>query len=47
MYTVNVSMTAQLQIAVNFALNTSVRFVIKNTGHDFSGKSGGAGSPSV
>jgi hypothetical protein len=46
-YTVNVSTTAQLQIAVNFARNTGVRFVIKNTGHDFSGKSGGAGSLSV
>lgn len=39
--------TAQLQIAVNFARNTGVRFVMKNTGHDFSGKSGGAGSLSV
>lgn len=46
-YTVNVSSTAQLQVAVNFARNTGVRFVIKNTGHDFSGKSGGAGSLSV
>lgn len=46
-YTVNVSTTAHLQLAVNFARNTGVRFVIKNTGHDFSGKSGGAGSLSV
>jgi hypothetical protein len=46
-YTVNASTTAHLQIAVNFARNTGVRFVIKNTGHDFSGKSGGAGSLSV
>ncbi|GAB7334719.1 hypothetical protein MBLNU13_g06654t1 [Cladosporium sp. NU13] len=46
-YTANVSMTAQLQIAVNFARNTGVRSVIKNTGHEFSGKSGGAGSLSV
>jgi hypothetical protein len=46
-YTVNVTTTAQLQLAVNFARNTGVRFVIKNTGHDFSGKSGGAGSLSV
>jgi hypothetical protein len=46
-YTVNVSTTAQLQIAINFARNTGIRFVIKNTGHDFSGKSGGAGSLSV
>jgi hypothetical protein len=46
-YTVNASTTAHLQLAVNFARNTGVRFVIKNTGHDFSGKSGGAGSLSV
>jgi hypothetical protein len=46
-YTVNASTTAHMQIAVNFARNTGVRFVIKNTGHDFSGKSGGAGSLSV
>ncbi|KAI7370077.1 FAD/FMN-containing isoamyl alcohol oxidase MreA [Hortaea werneckii] len=46
-YTVNVSTTAQLQVAVNFARNQGLRFVIKNTGHDFSGKSGGAGSLSV
>lgn len=46
-HTVNVSTTAQLQVAINFARNTGVRFVIKNTGHDFSGKSGGAGSLSV
>ena len=46
-YTVNVSTTAHLQLAVNFARNTGVRLVIKNTGHDFSGKSGGAGSLSV
>lgn len=46
-YTVNVSTTTHLQVAVNFARNTGIRFVIKNTGHDFSGKSGGAGSLSV
>ncbi|KAI7553012.1 hypothetical protein KC331_g1517, partial [Hortaea werneckii] len=46
-YTVNVSTTAQLQVAVNFARNQGLRFVIKNTGHDFSGKSGGAGSLTV
>ena len=46
-YTVNASTVAHLQLAVNFARNTGVRFVIKNTGHDFSGKSGGAGSLSV
>lgn len=47
LYVVNVSSVAQIQLAVNFARNTGVRLVIKNTGHDFSGKSGGAGSLSV
>ncbi|RMX75067.1 hypothetical protein D0869_11963 [Hortaea werneckii] len=34
-------------VTVNFARNQGLRFVIKNTGHDFSGKSGGAGFLSV
>ena len=47
LYVVNVSSVAQIQLAVNFARNTGIRLVIKNTGHDFSGKSGGAGSLSM
>ena len=43
-YTVNASSVAQIQLAVNFARNNGIRFVIKNTGHDFLGKSSGAGS---
>lgn len=46
-YTVKASNVAQIQLAVNFARNTGVRFVIKNTGHDFLGKSSGAGALSV
>jgi hypothetical protein len=46
-YTVNASSVAQIQLAVNFARNNGIRFVIKNTGHDFLGKSSGAGSLSV
>lgn len=46
-YAVNVSNVAQIQLAVNFARNLNLRLVIKNTGHDFSGKSGGAGALSV
>lgn len=46
-YTVDVSNVFQIQMAVNFARNTGIRFVIKNTGHDFLGKSSGAGSLSV
>ncbi|KAJ5372669.1 hypothetical protein N7517_004675 [Penicillium concentricum] len=43
-YAVNVSNVAQIQLAVNFARNTNIRLVIKNTGHDFNGKSTGAGA---
>jgi len=46
-YSVNVSTTIQVQLAVNFARNTNVRLVIKNTGHDYLGKSSGAGSINI
>ncbi|KAJ6111988.1 FAD linked oxidase N-terminal [Penicillium sp. IBT 18751x] len=43
-YAVNVSNVAQIQLAVNFARNANLRLVVKNTGHDFNGKSTGAGA---
>jgi len=43
----NVTTVAQIQLAVNFARNTNLRLVIKNTGHDFLGKSAGAGALSI
>ncbi|CAG8898844.1 unnamed protein product [Penicillium egyptiacum] len=43
-YAVNVSNVAQIQLTVNFARNTDIRLVVKNTGHDFNGKSTGAGA---
>ncbi|KAG0154026.1 hypothetical protein PDIDSM_1405 [Penicillium digitatum] len=43
-YAVNVSRVAQIQLAVNFARNADIRLVVKNTGHDFNGKSTGAGA---
>ncbi|KKY20385.1 putative fad binding domain-containing protein [Diplodia seriata] len=46
-YAVAATNVKQIQAAVKFAGETGVRFVIKNTGHDFSGKSGGAGALSV
>ena len=46
-YVVNVSTVADIQATVNMARNSNIRLVIKNTGHDFMGKSGGAGSLSV
>lgn len=32
---------------MNFARNLNLRFVVKNTGHDFQGRSAGAGALSV
>jgi len=46
-YVVNASTVAQVQLGVNFARNRELRLVVKNTGHDFSGKSGGAGALSI
>ncbi|KAL4751930.1 hypothetical protein BDW72DRAFT_212340 [Aspergillus terricola var. indicus] len=46
-FIINATNVAQIQLGVNFARNTGVRLVVKNTGHDFSGKSGGAGSLSI
>ncbi|KAF2135645.1 uncharacterized protein K452DRAFT_281229 [Aplosporella prunicola CBS 121167] len=47
LYVVNATTTRQIQAAVNFARNTGVRLVVKNTGHDFSGKSGGKEALSI
>ncbi|GME41021.1 putative FAD binding domain protein [Neofusicoccum parvum] len=46
-YVVNATTSSQIQAAVNFARNAGVRLVVKNTGHDFAGKSAGAGALSV
>jgi FAD/FMN-containing dehydrogenase len=46
-YAVNVSTVAHIQMAVNFARNTNIRLVVKNTGHCYLGKSSGAGSLSI
>lgn len=46
-YAVNVSTVAHIQLAVNFARNLNLRLVVKNTGHDFNGKSSGAGALSI
>lgn len=43
----NVSTVAHIQLALNIARNTNIRLVIKNTGHDFLGKSLGAGALSI
>ncbi|RAH78903.1 FAD binding domain protein [Aspergillus japonicus CBS 114.51] len=46
-YVVNASTAAQVQLAVNFARNSNLRLVVKNTGHDFNGKSTGKGALSI
>jgi hypothetical protein len=46
-YVVNATSPKHVQLAVNFARNTGVRLIIKNTGHDFLGKSGGKDALSI
>ncbi|EFJ04336.1 hypothetical protein SELMODRAFT_2240, partial [Selaginella moellendorffii] len=46
-YAVNVSTPSHVQSAVRFASTKNIRLVIKNTGHDFFGKSTAAGSLSI
>lgn len=46
-YVVNVTNVAQIQLAVNLARNLNLRLVVKNTGHDFKGRSAGAGALSI
>lgn len=47
MYVINATEPKHVQMGVNFARNTGVRLVVKNTGHDFLGKSGGKDSLSI
>ncbi|KAF2824353.1 FAD-binding domain-containing protein [Ophiobolus disseminans] len=46
-YVVNATEPKHVQLAVNFARNTGVRLVVRNTGHDFLGKSGGKDALSI
>ncbi|KAK4466376.1 hypothetical protein QBC42DRAFT_193003 [Cladorrhinum samala] len=46
-YVVNATEVKHIQAAVNFARNKNIRLIIKNTGHDFLGRSNGYGSLSV
>ncbi|KAL3473682.1 hypothetical protein BJX99DRAFT_233117 [Aspergillus californicus] len=46
-YAVNVSSSDDVIAAVKFARTNNIRFVIKNTGHDYLGRSTGAGALSV
>ncbi|KAK1751385.1 FAD/FMN-containing isoamyl alcohol oxidase-like protein MreA [Echria macrotheca] len=46
-YVVNATSVKHVQMAVNFARNKNIRFVVRNTGHDFVGRSTGAGALSL
>ncbi|KAB5554614.1 hypothetical protein GE09DRAFT_133527 [Coniochaeta sp. 2T2.1] len=46
-YYIKATAVFQIQLAVNFARNLNLRLVVKNTGHDFNGKSAGAGALSI
>ncbi|KAE8154071.1 hypothetical protein BDV25DRAFT_167781 [Aspergillus avenaceus] len=46
-YSVDVASSDDVIAAVNFAKDNNIRFVIKNTGHDYMGRSTGAGALSV
>ncbi|KAF2731486.1 FAD binding domain-containing protein, partial [Polyplosphaeria fusca] len=46
-YVVQASTVRHVQLAVNFARNRNLRLVIKNSGHDFNGKTLGRGALSV
>ncbi|KAK1527881.1 FAD binding domain-containing protein [Colletotrichum paranaense] len=46
-YVINATSAKHVQEGVKFAKETGVRLVVKNTGHDFSGKSGGGESLSI
>ncbi|KAK7191755.1 hypothetical protein DPSP01_007209 [Paraphaeosphaeria sporulosa] len=46
-YSVHVTNVAQIQLAVNFARSSNLRLVVKNTGHDYNGRSTGRGALSL
>lgn len=46
-YSIKVSTVAQVQLAVNFARTLNLRLVVKNTGHDYNGRSTGNGALSL
>ncbi|CAG5182752.1 uncharacterized protein ALTATR162_LOCUS10317 [Alternaria atra] len=46
-YSIDVTNVAQVQLGVNFARNMNLRLTVKNTGHDYIGKSSGAGALSL
>ncbi|KAJ4195443.1 hypothetical protein NW767_009765 [Fusarium falciforme] len=46
-YAVDVRTTSDIVNTINFARNNNIRLVIRNTGHDYNGRSTGAGALSI
>ncbi|KAJ5314115.1 histone-lysine n-methyltransferase suv9 [Penicillium atrosanguineum] len=46
-YAVNISQPEHVSMAIRFATKHHIRFIIRNTGHDYNGKSTGAGALAV
>lgn len=46
-YAINVSSAADVVTGIKFARDRNIRLVVKNTGHDFQGRSSGSGSLSL
>jgi hypothetical protein len=46
-YSVNVSCPQQISAAIKFATKYNIRLVVRNTGHDYNGRSTGAGALAV
>lgn len=46
-YAVNSSSTEDIQATIAFAVENNIRFVIRNTGHDYLGRSTGAGALAI
>ncbi|KAF1350566.1 hypothetical protein EJ07DRAFT_169102 [Lizonia empirigonia] len=46
-YSVEIKNVAQIQLAVNFARSLNLRLVVRNTGHDYNGRSVGKGALSI
>lgn len=46
-YAVKVSNVAQIQLAINLARSLNLRLVVRNTGHDYNGRSVGKGALSI
>lgn len=46
-YVVDATDVSRIQLAVNFARNANLRLVVRNTGHDFNGRSLGEGALAI